>query len=40
MAKLFAGIAKDAAAAPWHCAQFVLVLGAQAWMLVMLGITW
>ena len=26
--KLAEGIAKDAAAAPWHCAQFWLVLGA------------
>ena len=28
MLKLAAGIAKLAAAAPWHCAQFVVVLGA------------
>jgi hypothetical protein len=28
MLKLAAGIAKDAAVAPWHCAQLVVVLGA------------
>ena len=28
---------KDAAAAPWHCAQLLLVLGALAWMLVSVG---
>ncbi len=39
MLKLAAGIAKLGAAAPWHCAQLLLVLGALAWMLVMLGIT-
>ena len=39
MLKLAAGIAKLGAAAPWHCAQFVVVLGALAWMLVIVGIT-
>ena len=39
MLKLAAGIAKLGAAAPWHCAQFVVVLGAFAWMLVSVGIT-
>jgi hypothetical protein len=39
MAKLAAGIAKLAAAAPWHWAQLLLVLGALAWMLATLGIT-
>ena len=39
MLKLAAGIAKLGAAAPWHCAQLLVVLGALAWMLVMLGIT-
>ena len=33
------GIAKLGAAAPWHCAQFVVVLGALAWILVSVGIT-
>ena len=28
MKKLFAGMAKLAAAAPWHCAQLAVVLGA------------
>src|SRR5450631_1024176 len=34
-----AGIAKLAAAAPWHCAQLLVVLGALAWMLANVGIT-
>jgi hypothetical protein len=38
MEKLTAGMAKDAAAAPWHCAQLVVVLGALAWMLAKVGI--
>jgi hypothetical protein len=38
MLKFAAGIAKLAAAAPWHCAQFALVLGALAWMLASVGI--
>jgi hypothetical protein len=37
MLKFDAGIAKVDAAAPWHCAQLPLVLGAQAWMLVSVG---
>ena len=37
--KLAAGIANDAAAAPWHCAQLPAVLGALAWMLASVGIT-
>ena len=37
--KFAAGIAKLAAAAPWHCAQLVLVLWALAWMFVIVGIT-
>ena len=36
--KLAAGIAKLAAAAPWHCAQLLVMLGALAWMLVSVGI--
>jgi len=36
--KLAAGIAKLAAAVPWHCAQLPLVLGALAWMLASVGI--
>ena len=32
MLKLADGIAKLAAAAPWHCAQSLVVLGALAWM--------
>ena len=36
--KLFDGIANDAAAAPWHCAQLLLTLGALAWMLASVGI--
>jgi hypothetical protein len=39
MLKLAAGIAKDAAAAPWHCAQLLVVLGAKAWILASVGIT-
>jgi hypothetical protein len=37
--KLIDGIANDAAAAPWHCSQLLLVLGALAWMLASVGIT-
>jgi len=37
--KLADGIANDAAALPWHCAQLALVLGALAWMLASVGIT-
>ncbi len=32
-----AGIAKLGAAAPWHCAQLLVVLGALAWMLASVG---
>ena len=39
MLKLAEGIAKLGAAAPWHCAQLVVVLGALAWMLASVGIT-
>jgi hypothetical protein len=39
MLKLAAGMAKLAAAAPWHCAQLPVVLGALAWMLASVGIT-
>jgi hypothetical protein len=39
MLKLAAGIAKDAAAAPWHCAQLLVLLGALAWMLASVGST-
>jgi hypothetical protein len=39
MEKLAAGMAKLAAAAPWHCAQLPVVLGALAWMLASVGIT-
>ena len=39
MLKLAVGIAKLAAALPWHCAQLALVLGALAWMLASVGIT-
>ena len=39
MLKLAAGIAKLGAAAPWHCAQLLVVLGAFAWMLASVGIT-
>jgi hypothetical protein len=34
-----AGIAKVGAAAPWHCAQLLVVLGALAWMFASVGIT-
>ena len=37
--KFAAGIAKLAAAEPWHCAQLVVVLGALAWMFASVGIT-
>jgi hypothetical protein len=37
MLKLAEAIAKLGAAAPWHCAQFALVLGALAWMLASVG---
>ena len=37
--KLAAGIAKLGAAAPWHCAQLLVVLGALAWIAVTVGIT-
>jgi hypothetical protein len=39
MEKPMAGIAKLAAAEPWHCAQLAVVLGALAWMLASVGIT-
>jgi hypothetical protein len=39
MLKPAAGIAKEAAAAPWHCAQLLVVLGALAWMLANVGNT-
>jgi hypothetical protein len=39
IAKFADGIANDAAAEPWHCAQLLLVLGALAWMLASVGIT-
>jgi hypothetical protein len=39
MLKFAAGIAKLAAALPWHCAQLFVVLGALAWMLASVGIT-
>jgi hypothetical protein len=38
IAKLAAGMAKVAAAAPWHCAQLLVCDGAFAWMAVMEGI--
>jgi len=38
IAKLAPGIAKLAAAGPWHCAQLPVVLCALAWMLVSVGI--
>jgi hypothetical protein len=38
MLKPTAGMAKLAAAAPWHCAQLLLVLCALAWMLASVGI--
>jgi len=37
--KLTAGIANDDAAAPWHCAQLLVVLGAFAWIADSVGIT-
>jgi len=37
MLKLVAGMAKLGAAAPWHCAQFEVVLCALAWMLASVG---
>ena len=37
--KFAAGIAKLAAAVPWHCAQLPVVLGALAWILASVGIT-
>jgi hypothetical protein len=37
--KFAAGIAKLGAALPWHWAQFVVVLGALAWMFASVGIT-
>ena len=37
--KFAAGIAKLAAALPWHCAQLLVVLGAFAWMFASVGIT-
>ena len=40
IAKFAAGIANPATTlAAWHCAQFVVVLGALAWMLARVGIT-
>jgi hypothetical protein len=36
--KLAAGMAKLAAAEPWHCAQLVLVEGALAWISARVGI--
>ncbi len=39
MLKLAAGIANDAALAPWHCAQLLVVLGAFAWIAASVGIT-
>jgi hypothetical protein len=39
MEKFAAGMAKLGAAAPWHWAQFVVVLGAFAWMLATVGMT-
>jgi hypothetical protein len=39
MLKLAAGMAKLAAALPWHWAQLPVVLGALAWMLASVGIT-
>ncbi len=38
MLKPAAGMAKLAAAAPWHCAQLPFVLCALAWMLATDGI--
>jgi hypothetical protein len=37
MAKPMAGIAKPAAASPWHCWQLVEVLGALAWISLKVG---
>jgi hypothetical protein len=37
--KFTAGIAKDAAALPWHWAQLVVVLGAYWWIAANVGIT-
>jgi hypothetical protein len=37
--KLMAGMAKLAAAVPWHCAQLVVVDGALAWISATVGIT-
>ena len=39
MLKLADGIANDAAAAPWHCAQLAVVLCALAWIAASVGIT-
>ena len=39
MLKLAAGIANEAAAAPWHWAQLLDVLGALAWMSASAGCT-
>ena len=39
MLKPAAGMAKVGAAAPWHCAQLLIVLGALAWMFASVGIT-
>ena len=36
--KFAAGIANDAAAGPWHCAQLLVVLGALAWIAASVGI--
>ena len=38
MLKFAAGIAKLAAALPWHCAQLLVVLGALAWIFASVGI--
>jgi hypothetical protein len=38
MLKFAAGIAKLAAALPWHCVQLAVVLGALAWILAKVGI--
>jgi hypothetical protein len=39
MLKFADGIAKLGAAAPWHCAQLLVVLGALAWMFASVGST-
>jgi hypothetical protein len=39
MEKLAAGMAKEAAEAPWHWAQLEVVLGALAWMAARVGMT-